>query len=683
MKILCSATYYHPHISGLTVVAGTIAENLVKRGHTITVLTSQYKEGLPAREVIGGVKVVRVPTVGRISKGPFMPAYLQYALPLIRQHDVALVNLPATPMEMMAFSFPVRKIGSIPTAVFYHCDLQLPPTLWHHIVNAIVNSGGYWTLRSAETIVIGSDDYACHSRVLRKFSGKTIAIAPPVNIPDSCAAGVEILRRRLSPRGEALIGFVGRWAAEKGLEYLLGALPMIRRAIPGIKVVCAGECAAVGEENYRQSLDAGIAETKAPWQTLGPLSSQEIADFYSACDVTVLPSINHTESFGLTQVESMLCGTPVVASDLPGVRVPIQSTGMGRLVAPRNSQFLADAIVDVIRNRKSYVRPRQEIERYFARDISLNLYEAALQNLAGKKSKAGSQPPASVKPAAELQKRAAQIGDGPGDILRDFLSILPPFHALVRSVEHRLLRRSAPFAAPLLDLGCGDGSFASMLFPQGTAIAVDSDHAQCCEAGKRKAHQHVINSDAAALPFPREYFQTVVSNCVIEHIKDVEGVLREVYRVLRPDGKFFFGVPSHRFGEMLFFAALARRMGFAGLGNAYARWFNRRSIHIHLDSPEVWINRLARHGFRVNRWEYYVSAAGLRAFDLAHYLSLPHLLSRKLTGKWVSFPLSPAIPFLHRWLKPYANAVPEGEGPYIFFSAQKTGLQLNSIEGDQ
>jgi glycosyltransferase involved in cell wall biosynthesis/SAM-dependent methyltransferase len=683
MKILCSATYYHPHISGLTVVARTIAEDLAKRGHSITVLTSQYKKGLPAREIIGGVTVIRVPVAGRISKGPFMPAYLKYALPLIRQHDIAFVNLPATPMEMLAFSSPVRKIRAIPTAVLYHCDLQLPPTLWHHIVNAVVRTGSYWTLRCAETIVAGSEDYLIHSRMLRRFSGKTIAVAPPTSTPNSHTDGIADLRRRLSPGGEALIGFVGRWAAEKGLEYLVQALPIIRRMIPDIKVVCAGEFAAVGEENYRQFLSTMISEMKVPWQTLGPLAPQEIADFYSACDVTVLPSINQTESFGLTQVESMLCGTPVVATDLPGVRVPIQSTGMGRLVAPRNPQLLADAIVDVIRNRNSYIRSRQEIERHFAPEISLSRYEVALQNLLRHKLEEGSQQVVSAEPVIERQKQANSAKDKSGASLRNFLSILPPFHALVRSIEHRLLQRSEPFGQPLLDLGCGDGSFASMAFPETTAIAVDSNHSQCRQAAGRRIHRCVINSDATALPFARECFQTVVANCVIEHIEDVEGVLREVFRVLRPDGSFYFGVPSHRFGEMLFFATLARRMGFAKLGNTYADWFNRRSVHIHLDSPDIWIERLARHGFNVNSWEYYVCAQGLRAFDLAHYISLPHLLSRKFTGKWVVFPLSLAIPWLHHWLARHANEVPQGEGAYIFFIARKISPQLNGTKGDE
>jgi glycosyltransferase involved in cell wall biosynthesis/SAM-dependent methyltransferase len=680
MKILCGATYYHPYISGLSVLARTIAEHLAGRGHTITVLTSQYEKELPLNEVIGGVNVVRVPSLGRISKGPIMPKYLQQARRLIRLHDVAFLHLPATPLEMIAFSSPFRRIAPIPLVVLYHCDLQLPPTLWHRVVNAVVASGCRWTLCGAERILISSNDYLRQSNILRKFSGKTIAIHPPVSIPRPSATGVEVLRSRLSPTGEFLIGYVGRWAAEKGLEYLVEALPIIRDSIPAIKVVCAGSSTAVGEERYRDALNAVIAGQKVPWEVLGPMTSQEMADFYAACDVTVLPSLNATESFGLIQLESMLSGTPMVAADLPGVRVPIRTTDMGRLVPPRNAKDLADAIVDVIRNRICYVKPRQEIERQFAADLSLNRYEDVLQSLYEKHFGKDARLPASTNASAGCKAQTPVAADKPEDVLRNFLAILPPFHALVRSAEHRLLRQSAPFEEPLLDLGCGDGTFASQLFSRPITIAMDANHGNCREAGKRKAHRCVINADAVAMPFRSEYFSTVVANCVIEHIKDVDGVLSEIFRVLRPDGRLLFGVPSHRFGEMLLFPTIARRLGSNRLGSAYADWFNRRSIHIHLDPPEAWIDRLARHGFAVHRWEYYVSAAGLRAFDLAHYLSLPHLVSRKLTGRWVVFPLSLAIPVFARWLQPLASAAPEGEGPYIFFSARKTRAPINRRE---
>jgi glycosyltransferase involved in cell wall biosynthesis len=77
--------------------------------------------------------------------------------------------------------------------------------------------------------------------------------------------------------------------------------------------------------------------------------------------VTVLPSINSTESYGLVQVESITCGTPVVASDLPGVRVPVQQTGCGLVVSPRNANALAEALIDILDRPDSFAGNPDEL----------------------------------------------------------------------------------------------------------------------------------------------------------------------------------------------------------------------------------------------------------------------------------------------------------------------------------
>ena len=75
MKILLSVTYYRPHVSGLTIYVERLAEALVKRGHTVTVLTSHYEHDLPREELTDGVRVVRVPVAFRLSKGVIMPSF--------------------------------------------------------------------------------------------------------------------------------------------------------------------------------------------------------------------------------------------------------------------------------------------------------------------------------------------------------------------------------------------------------------------------------------------------------------------------------------------------------------------------------------------------------------------------------------------------------------------------------
>jgi glycosyltransferase involved in cell wall biosynthesis len=170
------------------------------------------------------------------------------------------------------------------------------------------------------------------------------------------------------------------------VEYLLGAIPYILTEIPNIKILFAGEYQNVIGERVYERLKPVMDEYAEYLAFLGVLPPQKMADFFSVSDVVVLPSVNSTESFGLVQVEAMLCGTPVVASNLPGVRVPTRVTGMGETVPIRNEVALAEAIVRVIRNREQYVRPREEIERAFSLETTQKLYEELFQRLTAKRA---------------------------------------------------------------------------------------------------------------------------------------------------------------------------------------------------------------------------------------------------------------------------------------------------------
>jgi SAM-dependent methyltransferase len=257
------------------------------------------------------------------------------------------------------------------------------------------------------------------------------------------------------------------------------------------------------------------------------------------------------------------------------------------------------------------------------------------------------------------------------DYLREHLRRVPAFRALVRSVECRLFEQAGALENPVLDIGCGDGLFAALAFAEPLHTGIDPDSETIREARARGAHRHLVVASATALPFADRCFRTVVANCVVEHITDLDATLREIFRVLAPSGRFLFGVPSQRFGEMLLGSTILRRLRLERLAREYGDWFNRHSKHFHTDDPQVWLERLPRYGFRVEHWEYYLTPAAHRVFDIAHYLSLPRLLSRKLTGRWVAAPNALANPLWERWLRPHYDTLPDGEGPYIFFHARK------------
>src|SRR5262249_23208382 len=106
---------------------------------------------------------------------------------------------------------------------------------------------------------------------------------------------------------------------------------------------------------------------------------RRMAAFYAMCDVFALPS--RTEMMALVQVEALLCGTPVVATDIPGARVVVQETRMGRLAPPSNPNKLADALVEVLRHPGRYQADRTRAQAIFDTERALNQYETLLENL--------------------------------------------------------------------------------------------------------------------------------------------------------------------------------------------------------------------------------------------------------------------------------------------------------------
>ncbi|MFN0070002.1 MAG: class I SAM-dependent DNA methyltransferase [Chloroflexota bacterium] len=257
------------------------------------------------------------------------------------------------------------------------------------------------------------------------------------------------------------------------------------------------------------------------------------------------------------------------------------------------------------------------------------------------------------------------------DYLDQHLREMPPFRALIRAMECQLFDELGPFDRPMLDLGCGDGHFASMAFPDPPEIGIDLDPRSISEAHQRGAHRLVMRASATAIPARDGSFSTVVSNCVMEHIPDLLGTLEEVRRVIKPGGRFAFGVPSHRFADLLLGSSLLRHFGLDRLGDRYGRWFNEHSRHYHTYHPNTWLRLLDAHGFDDIHWQYYMNASGHQAFDVAHYLSVPNLVAYKITGAWVPWRNAWAHQWLLRWLRPHVSGRCTDDGAYIFFACRK------------
>jgi glycosyltransferase involved in cell wall biosynthesis len=372
MRILIALTYYRPHVSGLTIYAERLARALVQRGHQVTVLTSRFDPSLPGRECLEGIDIVRPWVAMRVSKGVIMPAMGYWANRLAVSHDAISIHLPQ--FDAPGIALRGRLLGR-PTVMTYHSDLSLPPTLFNRIANEVVNVSNTVAAYLADRIVAYTRDFAEHSPYLSRHLSKVEVIPPPVTVGSASAADVKYFRERHRLGGHKVIGMAARLATEKGVEYLLEAAPTILERFPGTRFLFAGQYENVlGEAAYARRLEPLLRSLGERWTFLGVLPPNEMAAFFKACDVTALPSINNTETFGLVQIESMLCGTPVVASALPGVREPTRITEMGYSVPPRDSEALAHALIDVIEHRRRYQRPPDQIASLYSPDLVAQEY---------------------------------------------------------------------------------------------------------------------------------------------------------------------------------------------------------------------------------------------------------------------------------------------------------------------
>lgn len=251
------------------------------------------------------------------------------------------------------------------------------------------------------------------------------------------------------------------------------------------------------------------------------------------------------------------------------------------------------------------------------------------------------------------------------------LSTLPYFRGLLRAVEARHYPEF-DLPSPILDLGCGDGNFVTIAFDQKVDVGIDPWTGPVHQAVREGGYHLVVQGAGARMPFPDGHFASGFSNSVLEHIPDLDSVLVEMARVLKPGAPFVFCVPNHNFLANLSVSNFFDRVGMRKLGDTYRAFFNRISRHEHCDPPEVWQERLERAGFRIERYWHYFSPDALAVLEWGHYFGLPSLVTRKLFGRWILVPKPWNLSLTRRLVQPYYDEpVEQPKGSYSFYIARR------------
>lgn len=259
------------------------------------------------------------------------------------------------------------------------------------------------------------------------------------------------------------------------------------------------------------------------------------------------------------------------------------------------------------------------------------------------------------------------------DVASEYVGMAPLALAFERIMECRILN-AQPFERPVLDIGCGEGLFAKILFSEPVDTGIDPNARELSRARELGAYLELIECRGDAIPKPDGSYKTIFSNSVIEHIPQIEPVLKEAFRLLAPGGRLYITVPSDRFDKYTWIGQVLSTLGLAALQRRFSAWFNRFWVHYHFYTPQRWKEIAQAAGFEVVEVRGYAPRRVCLMNDLLVPFSVPEYFTKKFSNRWTLFPklrsklLAPAA-----WLGGIVlkNAEKSEEGGLVFLSLKK------------
>ncbi|MDI6716964.1 MAG: glycosyltransferase [Actinomycetota bacterium] len=362
MKVLHVNKLYYPHIGGIEYHVQTLASGLKGRIDVeVLVANEKFKTVV---EYIDGVKVTKVASIGRFLSAPVTSGFVTQLRKI--KPDIYHFHFPNPTAE--ASFLLARPRGKL--IVTYHSDIirqKAALKFYRPFLERFLNR--------ADLVIASSPNLIKNSPFLSNISEKCKAIPFGISsdwlkLTPEVKRKADAIRDRYGPK---IAFFLGRLIYYKGVDYLIKAM----RNVEG-KLIIAGE-GKLGPELKNLANELKVSDKV---HFVGALASDELAAYYHACDIFVLPSVESSEAFGFVQIEAHACGKPVISTDLPtGVPFVNQDGVSGLVVPPKDVAALSNAINrlfsdDALRERLGK-QAKERFEREFTIDIMVDrVYEA-------------------------------------------------------------------------------------------------------------------------------------------------------------------------------------------------------------------------------------------------------------------------------------------------------------------
>lgn len=348
LRVLHVGKFYPPHRGGMESHVATLCRQLQADAEVQVIVSADGKR--TETDVVDGVPVTRIGTAFGVASASINPGMAR----AIRRAEVDVIHFhhpnPTAVLSYLASGNPA------PLVVTYHSDI-----VRQRVLGAAFAPVLHLFLRRARVILASSAEYARTSPTLRRHAGRVRIVPFGIRVDEYAApdpAEVAALRGRLGPR--VVLG-AGRLVYYKGFEYLVRAMA----SVPGQLVL-------VGDGPLREPLEALAGELGIAERVTFAGAVPDLAPWYAAADVFVLPAVERSEAFGLVQLEAMSAGLPVINTRIPsGVPFVSMDGESGLTVPPRDAPALADALARLLDDEPLRARLARGARARVAAEFSL------------------------------------------------------------------------------------------------------------------------------------------------------------------------------------------------------------------------------------------------------------------------------------------------------------------------
>lgn len=354
-KICIFTETYYPVVGGGETQARALAEGIAAEGLPVVVVTRRSDAALPKTEQLGPVTVYRLPPPGHKHywKWGLLITSFPALIRLRHQYDVLLVSgfrvvgvtavvvsklfrkacvLKADSLGEMSgdfFAAGMARVGLSPSSSPFRLFLWLR--------NRILRRADAFVAISS-AVATELRDYGVKSGVIRMIPNSVDVHRFSPVAPQERAA----LRQKLGlPPGDKIVVYTGRLVSYKGLPLLLRVWQDIRAKHDDARLLLVGS-GGLDIHNCEAELKAYVSGNGLETSVRFTGSVDNVHEYLQASDIFVFPT--EREAFGISLIEAMACGLPVISTCVGGVRDILQHRQNGLVVEPGESEPLCEAL---------------------------------------------------------------------------------------------------------------------------------------------------------------------------------------------------------------------------------------------------------------------------------------------------------------------------------------------------